>query len=482
MTLCRTAATDTVSTNRMVLPNQPQPRRKRTHQWWTILLLVVAVVLMEIHWHAHLRTLLAVYHSYPDVTAHGCSSLVQTLPTTTLTGHTTDATNASATETTTTTTARMAAVTVSLSNNSTTTSTPHAATVLVVHDNASNATIAIDTTVTVTATDLDSTVDVHANETAVCILHANNTSPYLPHFPHFLESLAPCWSHVCRVRERTMSPTANCFLYIDERVQWHSPWTDEFLSYMGCTVVNDGPSRAVLENYPSANVWNPDYLEMRDPATSPWFEQPHHAHLLAQRVLRHSAAVTTMLDNRNNDNDNGTTISIGLVYRPLLPTAPNRAFLNLFEMANAIRHTFPNATLTATDFSQASVVDQAAFVHSHDIVILAHGAAATNALFLYTAAWGNDDKNDKVNTTVAKHHRPPAALIEIFPGGFYQPMYQNLVRRSGNARYYALYRQPVHFVRGHGERFVDMLVDVPKLVATIQQALDDQNGSLVSTS
>jgi Glycosyltransferase 61 len=296
---------------------------------------------------------------------------------------------------------------------------------------------------------------------AWCILHQNNSSPYLPHFPHAMESFSLCWSYFCRVRERI--PDAACVFYLSPHIKWNDTWNWEFLSYTGCAVDHASPEPPPYETLTEYLDW--EFIDMWNPVTTQWFEQPKDAHLLTQQVLSHYP---------HSIDHEADQLWIGLIYRPLKPTTPNRAFLNIFELIQNIQWRFPHATVHAVDFGELTMLEQAVFFNQHDIIVMAHGAATTNAFFMHTT-W----EGDKVNSSTAvdatpKPQRPPGALIEIFPDTYEQFMYQTLVERSGNGRWYAMLKNNSDSVMGENRRWVDLRPNVERVLQAIQTAQDDR--------
>jgi Glycosyltransferase 61 len=311
------------------------------------------------------------------------------------------------------------------------------------------------------------------NNTTVawCILHQNNSSPYLPHFPHAMESFSLCWSYFCRVRERI--PNAACVFYLSPKIKWNDTWNWEFLSYTGCAVDHVSPEPPPYETLTEYLDW--EFIDMWNLVATPWFEQPRDAHLLTQQVLSHYYAHHPMMMDHDADQ-----LWIGLIYRPLKATTPNRAFLNLFELIQNIQWRFPHATVHAVDFGDLTMLEQAVFFNQHDIIVMAHGAATTNAFFMHTT-W---EEHDELNSTTTADDilpakpkpppRPPAALIEIFPDSYVQFMYQTLVQRSGNGRWYAMLYNNSDSVMGENRRWVDLRPNVERVLQAIAKAQDDR--------
>jgi capsular polysaccharide biosynthesis protein len=99
---------------------------------------------------------------------------------------------------------------------------------------------------------------------------------------------------------------------------------------------------------------------------------------------------------------------------------------------------------------------------SHDVVIAAHGAGLTNAMFL---------RSDSTTPSNA------ATLIEVFPDEFESPMFRWLVAASGNAHHIGMARNNSAAPPSGNDdaRHVDLRPNVLELVALVQDAVALQN-------
>jgi Glycosyltransferase 61 len=237
--------------------------------------------------------------------------------------------------------------------------------------------------------------------TAWCVLDQNNTNKHFKHFPHAMESLSRCWSHFCRVREVPHQSDVQCGFYVKSPLDWSTvgSWTRELVQHMGCSVVTEPP---------------PDLTEslLRFPWTKKpaWFEHPGDVQLLQQTVLQRR-------ERRPREQ-----VDIGIVQRNRKrPNVPSRRFLNVQEIHTALQKTFPLANVTVTDMVGWSMSRQAFYFNNQDVIVLAHGAAVTNAIFMEQA----------INNSHNMSSSSISTLIEIYPDDYTPYMFQGMMRSCG---------------------------------------------------
>jgi Glycosyltransferase 61 len=237
-------------------------------------------------------------------------------------------------------------------------------------------------------------------------------------------------------------------------------WAKDLMHYANCTVVVSKDALPESETLSYAPPFNAS-LEIG----SIWFDRPDHAAALKDAVLsrpepnlesNHSTRSTTSPWTRTE------RLRIGLVIRPRRPHKANRAFVNQDEIVQALSNVFEQAILTIVDLGSLNMWQQAAFFASHDVVIAAHGAGLTNALFL---------RSDYTTPSNA------ATLIEVFPDDFESPMFRWLVAASGNARHVGMAYNNTAAPPSPGKdaRHVDLRPNVPELVALVFDAVARQN-------
>jgi Glycosyltransferase 61 len=308
---------------------------------------------------------------------------------------------------------------------------------------------------------------------AWCILHENNTNKYFPHFPHTMQSISQCWSYFCRVRERHAH--ARCGLHVTGTLDWNlvDLWARTLVEYAGCQVVHQNSTERLPNFGPRA-----EYREL-DPSFRPWFEHPNDALILKQRVFNHAASSMELGRGTLGPPMASGLVKIGIVIRPWRDRPPNRTFLNLDEIRRALQDAFPLALISVVDMDNLTMLEQAVYFRQQDVVIAAHGAAMTNAMFLRvangTSSWYNS--NSTVTAVGATNLAAAAAVVEVFPDDWEKRMFQQLMRSCGNDQHYSISRNTsVHrSVRVPAmPRNVDLHPNVTLLVELIQTALRAQ--------
>lgn len=279
--------------------------------------------------------------------------------------------------------------------------------------------------------------------TAWCILDLNNTNQHFRHFPHALQSLAPCWSFFCRVREERGAHVP-CGIYIQypPRFQWDrmSSWTRQLVERMGCQVVVQSQEDTVV-----GDVIVDSDVQYRPPDqhvnTYQFFEKKEHAQQLQLQVLGDKV-------DTNPEMKKGG-IQIGLLQRIRNhPNQASRIFLNLSDIRSHLQATFPEATLVETDMSNFSLPEQALWWRQNDVVVAAHGAAMTNCIFL------------------RNHDESAATVIEVYPDGFHPIIFSKLAKSVGVHRL-AIDRNASI---GSGKN-ADLTPDPKLIVQLVQEAL-----------
>ena len=239
--------------------------------------------------------------------------------------------------------------------------------------------------------------------TAWCILDRNNTNSHFRHFPHSLQSLAPCWSFFCR----TAAPQCGIYIQHPPRFVWKqmSSWTRQLVEHMGCRIVVQSQpdiSRSVIRTG-DVQYRVPD----RQVLTYAFFEKPEHVQQLQARVLGNTTVTKTKTD----------AIRIGLLQRiQEHPKHPSRIFLNLPEIRSQLQTAFPDAVVEESDMLHFTLKEQARWWHDKDVVVAAHGAAITNGIFL------------------RNHNTTAATLIEVYPDGFHPSIFYKLMQSVGAHR------------------------------------------------
>lgn len=253
--------------------------------------------------------------------------------------------------------------------------------------------------------------------TAWCILDENNTR-LVSGMPHAMQSLGVCWSYFCRIREQ-YGESVGCGIYLGNYVDWERAsnvgsrrkgWVADLLDSMNCTISAVQPDlQQSLQHRPPLNATNWKQLFV-------WFERPSDASSLAVAVLGNSAVVSRNVTKNR-------TLQIGIVQR-----VESRRFTNLDAITQAIIKDFPRASLEVevAEMEKMKFREQAKFWNSKDVIIAAHGAAMTNAVFM----------------------RRGASIVEVYPIHYYPRIYEALCRRIA-IQHYAWYDNVIDIDKDH---------------------------------
>jgi UDP-galactopyranose mutase len=190
------------------------------------------------------------------------------------------------------------------------------------------------------------------------------------HFPHACEVILPCWSWF-----RRRNAESNCGFVLMDGLKFNDPnpnsWQQELVTTMGCKVKEmdsalspDGfpLSADEIQHVPNLSLIRPRYNQRI------YVERPEDAHALRRLVIPDS-----LIEERKG---NGKPMQIGLVQR-----TRSRVITNLDEIQSALQAALPDANLTQSKL-EFSFREQAEFFATQDVIIAAHGAGLTNALFM----------------------------------------------------------------------------------------------------
>ena len=225
------------------------------------------------------------------------------------------------------------------------------------------------------------------------------------HFPHTAEKCLPCWSWFQRMREMlSKDTTTHCGLYLNGDLPLDPEgWAGRLVEHMGCSVTRSDPF--ISENSAPTMVY---HLKNNTQKPFEWFQRPEDARSLREKVLQ----------SINCSDINPTTQGVRIAGIDRNTRVKNRrkrvtrSLLNIANITQALKIEFPAANVVIAYMEDMQVDEQFAFWSQHDIIVAAHGAALTNAIFL-----------------------PPgggSAVIEIFPHHFYwTEFYATLLKRSG---------------------------------------------------
>ena len=235
-------------------------------------------------------------------------------------------------------------------------------------------------------------------------------------------------------------------------------WIGQLIKHMGCSVTENEPTASIsADNCTGKGTTecgaNNMTLLYKIPRKvyfeGQYFKRPKDAATLRTKVLQ-------SLNFTDISRISGTPARIAIIDRKR-----TRRIRNLANITNAVRADFPSATLEIAYMEDMQPFEQFIYWSQHDIIITAHGAAVTNAIFL-----------------------PPgnaSALIEIFPLHYYPMIFKNLLRSAGihhyrytdgisnyNADYMEFSRTPAD--RAY-YRSVELNPPVDAILALVRQAM-----------
>jgi hypothetical protein len=218
-------------------------------------------------------------------------------------------------------------------------------------------------------------ITMHTKKTHWCIISKQysmkNDPEWFTHFPHASEVILPCWSWF-----RRQNAEDNCGFVLMDGLKFNDPnpnsWQQQLVTIMGCKVMEmdsalspDGfPLPATeIQHIPNLTLIRPRYNQRI------YVEKPEDAHALRRLVLPDS-----LIEERKG---NGKPLQIGLLQR-----TRSRVITNLDEIQSALQAALPDANITQSFLLDFSIREQAEFFATQNVIIAAHGAALTNALFI----------------------------------------------------------------------------------------------------
>lgn len=216
------------------------------------------------------------------------------------------------------------------------------------------------------------------------------------HIPYAVEWFAGCWSWL-EAHNQTNLQTSRAAISFDRNIYKHflvkpsfPEWNRGFFHAQQIPVL--------LQDEPPTEqpVFFTKPLGMET-----WFGNPHSCYSLRERLwkalnIQPPSTGTTPATSR---------VHIGFVERPA-----RRLIVDSDQLAQDLQQHFPNATVSYRIIEEdITLADQASWFALQDIVIMAHGAGATNLIFM----------------------RPDTQLLELFPINFFTEMYQTLAQQCG---------------------------------------------------
>jgi hypothetical protein len=250
-------------------------------------------------------------------------------------------------------------------------------------------------------------VNDKSNITAWCILEGDNSPKrkWLKGFSHAAQALVPCWSYFMRAQE--VAPAAKFGILLG-KPQKKSPlanlspgWTKGLVRGMQCDMVKD--EKDIIARIKEGNVsstssswyYRPDNKDFED-----WFQYPSDATKLAKQVIDYY---------RQSDGVAPPTFSEGTLKIGLVQRLGARSITNMREIQERINEAYPTAMVEWGEMENLTFIEQVHFWNRQDVVVAAHGAAMTNAIFM----------------------RRRTSVVEIFPPHYYVLMYREMCEAAG---------------------------------------------------
>ena len=333
--------------------------------------------------------------------------------------------------------------------------------------------------------------------TSWCFLDSVNTISFF-HFPHALQALSQCWSFFQSQKERikdmsredndnesqysSVSYSHQCHVNMDKlsglgsvEDDWKaallvkvmqctysyrpynlSYWTQGVLDANSFSPVSSPKNRhggETIKFVPRNDTTNIHYLYRpyrKQVRQFRFFWQPQHAEELRNRLVQYlhknqHQTDTGLLHNPNNDtptsNDTNTMVANHNMDKPsllrigLVDRLSTRRIGNIAALQHAIQKAYPHAVVDRVSMEGWKPMQQFTWWSQQSIVILSHGAAAANLLFL-----------PSIPSTAGVGGTSSGAVIELFPPHYYWWGFWKLAQ-SAQVRHYGYF--PILYETNH---------------------------------
>lgn len=243
------------------------------------------------------------------------------------------------------------------------------------------------------------------NDTHWCIIDLHKSSRaakmHPQHFPHMAENLLPCWSWF-----RIKNATSNCgFVFLDGvKLDYGTPpnpWQKQLVDIMGCSVTYLDQNVVADRQRPlgpAERVQHSIELIYKEPrlGTIRYLHHPNDAVHLRRLVV--------------SDEWIAQQCTIGKLHVGILQRTRSRSFLQLSALVDTVQEAFPNAIVNVTTLDTPSLVEQAQWFATKDVIFTPHGAALTNSIFL----------------------RPNSVIMQFFGPRFFWQSLDPLIEQAGS--------------------------------------------------
>ena len=211
------------------------------------------------------------------------------------------------------------------------------------------------------------------------------------HFPFVVEWVAECWNWL----ENNHKLDKGAILLDDviyDRFLVHPNfpnWNRPFFQALGLPVVNSHQP----PNLRDKTIYTGKFGSQR------WFSTEKSCSSMRSLLWKQ------FMDASNTTATSSSKIHIGFVERPA-----RRLIVNSSGLAKGLQQAYPDSIVSYRIFTgKDSMQDQTNWYKQQDIVIAAHGAASTNAIFM----------------------RPKSHFLELFPRNFFSTLYRPLAEQCG---------------------------------------------------
>lgn len=206
-------------------------------------------------------------------------------------------------------------------------------------------------------------------------------------FQHIARTLIPCWSYFMQTNSTHCCGVV--FNFASSTTVTRSKWLAPLLASYGCEVLYESAMSSLRKQF---------YPPKPKPFRNRWVHSPDHSAALRRQVLGHAAFPIAPIDFRS-------PMRVGLIQR-----SRSRRITNYAELSSNLTSTWPGVVVDEEYMESLPFHAQAAFFVEHDVIVAAHGAALTNAVFV----------------------RHGTIVVECFPPNYYPlEYYRGLVQQSG---------------------------------------------------
>ncbi|CAB9498104.1 glycosyltransferase [Seminavis robusta] len=239
----------------------------------------------------------------------------------------------------------------------------------------------------------------HTNTTHWCVISPSKMPipvKFFWHFPHCMEMALPCWSWF-----RSQHATKDCGFVLVGGLrfdkQGNSTWQNQLVTkHMGCKVLHVPNEQSISSN---EGVFHSPNLKFLRPTFGRrgYLQNPDDAQALRRVVGVTDAWVASQ-------KGNGKPLRIGIIQR-----TEKRVVTNMNDVAKGLQQALPEANITISTFGYPTVLEQAKWFASKDVIVAAHGAALTNSVFATKGTF----------------------ILQLYPPGFYWQSLDPLIEQSG---------------------------------------------------